>query len=1049
MKISLKQFLSMILSLSMVLQFVFPSYAFLNGDFNFGSLFGDSSEEEVAAPTFDTALTLEGTTTGVWEYIEETQDYREDSIHQGLVQCGVDSGEVEECELFLAQVLLNQMAAVRFQEQYASSYYDAMSAGIESFIWFASQNGLLTEEDEQTLEAAMEDIECLGTVVEFIEPQVFEDVCRIMDVERLDITEEEKILFVSSWAEMTGLSDMVWNEGQSCGEMLLAAAAREGYCRLVEENFLRELMVLRKSLAVDTWEESFQPDAALSEYPVMTNEDVKALLPKFYELSEKEEISKPEAAMVTEEEMQEPEEAEVMVEDETPEPEPEEYSPLFPLETLAFAMESIYSNVEYRYEEEMDDWISAVMYEPENAGKVLCERLMELVPCQSIAASLLEEVGDDELEEEEPVSEEEAAAESESEPSVEPVPLFVDGQDVIRYFLDTTDREFLAAYLCRLQLMCKLILNVNEDAETVSHAIEQYEEAFLRLKLADWTEDMAQTAAWLTLLQAECYGSMYDQPEDVDADGDLVFVVMEGPVQTVVNNESNEQIAALGSDEYSVTKEYEPFLYTVSQDERTLQIVCVPLDWKVEFQAQESGRVDYLCAKLVADAAEETERSCYDCESKQTGTLNAQNGCIEWEEESDITTQSMPIGDESTDTPNTTCEHSSLSVFFDWDGGFKKCTATFSCKDCDTVEKVTCSVEVGFENEKQVEYVATAEFGGKEYQDTKSIEKIVEEKTTCEHSSLSVFFDWDGGFKKCTAVFGCRDCGHVVKKVKCSVDVGFEDEKQVEYVATAKFESEEYQDTKSIKKAVHKHSYVDPEFFWAENHESCVAVFTCGGCKDQQVIAASVKVSNNAAGAETIYRAKVSFNGKTYEDVQTVSVAEEETAPVHTHHYQAAEFQWAEDHSECKAVFRCSEDTHYEERTCDIVREEEPLNGVSYLTARVVFEGRVYENKISETMTVEHCYSVEFVWAEDYSRCLAQYQCTDCGKEGSEYCQVSFAKDKQSPYYLAVVTIDEEYEFTSRIYVRPAKNVVAAAILMLGGLSLIAVACFLIYKMKF
>ena len=183
-----------------------------------------------------------------------------------------------------------------------------------------------------------------------------------------------------------------------------------------------------------------------------------------------------------------------------------------------------------------------------------------------------------------------------------------------------------------------------------------------------------------------------------------------------------------------------------------------------------------------------------------------------------------------------------------------------------------------------------------------------------------------------------------------------------------------------------KHVYGDPVWTWNADHTEAIAAFSCTAHGDDtQVISASVTSEITAPtctedGFATC-TAAVTFEGKTYTDVQTVP-GESATG----HHFGGdPEWIWSEDLSSVTVHFHCADcdavdaaETEY----LDYGREEPThvKDGSIYATVVAVYQDQEYtEYKEIPLPALGHSYGDPvWTWSEDHSEAKATFTC-DCG----------------------------------------------------------------------
>ncbi len=261
---------------------------------------------------------------------------------------------------------------------------------------------------------------------------------------------------------------------------------------------------------------------------------------------------------------------------------------------------------------------------------------------------------------------------------------------------------------------------------------------------------------------------------------------------------------------------------------------------------------------------------------------------------------------------------------FIWSEDSKNCTIVFTCADGDDQQKIECEVTSEItdatctENGKAV-YTAKGSFNGEEYSDMKE-----EEIPASGHAYEEPVFNWSEDYQTCTAVFTCES-GDDEQSLECEVvsettEPTCTASGKTVYTATVLFNDKEYSDTQeeaivaaghtyeyrdngdgthtktctvgddskteshtyqegicaycgAEEPKEHVHEYGEPEFSWADDFRSCIAVFTCTDNDDQQTVECTVESKDNGDGTVT-YTAVAEFNETSYTDTQTVKIPE-------------------------------------------------------------------------------------------------------------------------------------------------------------------------------
>lgn len=128
------------------------------------------------------------------------------------------------------------------------------------------------------------------------------------------------------------------------------------------------------------------------------------------------------------------------------------------------------------------------------------------------------------------------------------------------------------------------------------------------------------------------------------------------------------------------------------------------------------------------------------------------------------------------------------------------------------------------------------------------------------------------------------------------------------------------------------------------------------------------------------YIAEVVIDGSTYKDKLM-----ELLDPI-GHSYYVSEWLWADDHSECSAIFGCSNcDTITEPQIASINLETsvEPTcteDGSDTYTAEITFGGKVHSNSVTtKSDAIGHNYEItEWNWSDDRQECEVILECSNC-----------------------------------------------------------------------
>ena len=359
--------------------------------------------------------------------------------------------------------------------------------------------------------------------------------------------------------------------------------------------------------------------------------------------------------------------------------------------------------------------------------------------------------------------------------------------------------------------------------------------------------------------------------------------------------------------------------------------------------------------------------------------------------------------------------HSYSSPEFEWSEDYQSCTAVFTCKDGDDVQRIDCEVtseitDATCTEDGKTVYAATVNFAGATFTDEQT--EII---NATGHTYNKAEFEWSEDYQSCMAVINCKD-GDDVKRIDCEVtsettDATCTEDGTTVYTATVSFEGEVYTDTKkeaipagghtykyvdngddthtktctvcdtretenhtyedgickyckAEEPKVHSHEYGKPKFEWSKDYQSCTAIFSCKNGDDEQRIECEVSSKTTdptcTEDGKTIYTATVSFGGAEFTDTKEESISS-------TGHI----YEYADN----------GDGTHT--KTCTIcdASESEPHTYV---------DGICQYCKAEEPEEHSHEYGEpKFEWSKDNENCAAVFVCKDGDDKQQVECKVT------------------------------------------------------------
>ena len=367
---------------------------------------------------------------------------------------------------------------------------------------------------------------------------------------------------------------------------------------------------------------------------------------------------------------------------------------------------------------------------------------------------------------------------------------------------------------------------------------------------------------------------------------------------------------------------------------------------------------------------------------------------------------------------------------FTWNNDYSNCEASFTCTSSDVTETRNCTITSSRTESKctvdgKIVYTATVEFNGNTYTDTKEVTL-----SQNGHNYDEPTFTWDSNYD-CIATFECIK-GDDTKTIDCIVTTTETNSScttggTITYVATVTFEGKTYSDTTSKDKNPLNHEYGLPTFVW-DNEYNCVATFKCVRNDDAKtldcIITSNTTNSTCTVDGKTIYTATVTFDGKTYTDTKEVVIG------ASGHIYSYLTFTWDKENN-CKATFVCQKNDDTQVLGCTVTSKiTNPLciiKGKIIYTAKVTFESNEYTDiKEVDIIPNGHKYKEPvFTWNEDYSDCIATFECKSDDDVKTVDCTITSNTTKATctidgkTIYIATVTFENvTYKDTKEIIIK-------------------------------
>lgn len=217
----------------------------------------------------------------------------------------------------------------------------------------------------------------------------------------------------------------------------------------------------------------------------------------------------------------------------------------------------------------------------------------------------------------------------------------------------------------------------------------------------------------------------------------------------------------------------------------------------------------------------------------------------------------------------------------------------------------------------------------------------------------SPVFEWADDYTSANAVFRRTDGGdtevlpcEITSETTAPTCVA---DGKIVYTATVTFNGETYTDTKSaVIPAVGHHTYGEPTFAW-DAQNGCTATFACEAGDDAQTVVCEVTSTTTAptctASGKTVYTAAAVFDGKTYTDTKTVTLASL------GHKYGQPTFTWSADKTACTATVICTVCGEAKAVACTVTGKTTPAtettSGIIVYTATVTINGTIYSTSTS------------------------------------------------------------------------------------------------------
>lgn len=353
--------------------------------------------------------------------------------------------------------------------------------------------------------------------------------------------------------------------------------------------------------------------------------------------------------------------------------------------------------------------------------------------------------------------------------------------------------------------------------------------------------------------------------------------------------------------------------------------------------------------------------------------------------EQGYTTHTCSCGDSFVDTYVDALGHDWDTPSYVWADDCSTVTASRTCK------RVASHIETETANTTSVvSSAATCAAQGKTTYTAVFLNAAFSEQTktvanipALGHNYELTGWDWTG-YTAATATFTCKNDANHVQTVNATItNVRTEPTctalGKIEYTAKVSFEGKEYTDTKTQTLVETGHSYELTGWNWT-GYAAATATFTCKNdathVETADAVITNVRTEPTCeADGKIVYTAIVVFNGKTYTDTKTQTLA------ATGHDYELTGWSWT-DYTAATATFTCKNDSsHVQTVNAKItaVRTEptcESAGQVVY-TATITFEGKTFTDKKTETLAaLGHDWNEPtYTWADDCSTATAARTC--------------------------------------------------------------------------
>ncbi|MDE7179518.1 MAG: hypothetical protein K2O59_17105 [Lachnospiraceae bacterium] len=226
---------------------------------------------------------------------------------------------------------------------------------------------------------------------------------------------------------------------------------------------------------------------------------------------------------------------------------------------------------------------------------------------------------------------------------------------------------------------------------------------------------------------------------------------------------------------------------------------------------------------------------------------------------------------------------------WDWNMGNNPpvATASFTCGNgCGTTEKkegtVSSETNANCTTAGNTVYTAVVSFNGEIYKDTKSVSG-----QPTPHSYGEPVWKWAANFSTASATFTCKVCGYSETKDTTPASERKEStcvaEGEVKYTAVVTFGGREYADEKKTSLPIGTHNFGKPkEWIWSPDYSQAAATFICAVCgkevSEQATVTKDIPTGSTCGTpGEAKFRATVTFEGNTYDDIKTKQIVIDHT----------------------------------------------------------------------------------------------------------------------------------------------------------------------------